>query len=329
MAVEHALTVDSIHAARAALGDDVRTTPIWEWKSDAVRETLGTDTSLVLKLELLQYAGSFKPRGALTVMRNLSREALDAGVTALSGGNHAIAVAYAARVVGTTAKVVIPRTASAVRIERCRALGAEVVLVEDVHEAFRRVHEIEASEGRTFVHPFEGPYTALGNATLGLELMEQTASAPLDAVVVSVGGGGLIAGVAAAVKLTRPACVVYAVEPEGADTLFRSFQSGEPEALDRVRTIADSLGAPHAAPYSLALCRQYVDEVVLVDDDAMCRAMALMFSDLKLACEPAGAAATAAVWGPLRERLLGKRVGIVGLRQQHRRPDLRELRGPR
>jgi threonine dehydratase len=135
--------------------------------------------------------------------------------------------------------------------------------------------------------------------------------APLDAVIVPIGGGGLCAGIAAAVKQALPACAVYGVEPEGADTMSRSLRSGRPESLDRVRTIADSLGAPHAAPYSLALCQRFVDDVVLVDDDAICRAMALLFADMKLACEPAGATATAALRGPLAGRLAGKRVGVI------------------
>ena len=130
-------------------------------------------------------------------------------------------------------------------------------------------------------------------------------------MIVPIGGGGLCAGVAAAVKQALPGCVVYGVEPEGADTMYRSFASGKPETLDRVRTIADSLGAPYAAPYSFALCRRFVDEVVLVDDDAICRAMALLFADMKLACEPAGATATAALRGPLAAPLAGKRVGVI------------------
>jgi threonine dehydratase len=182
-----------------------------------------------------------------------------------------------------------------------------------VHEAFARVREIEESEGRTFVHPFEGPRTALGTATLGLEWWEQSRAEglALDAVVVPIGGGGLIGGVAAAIKQLAPSCAVYGVEPEGADTMYRSFRSGHTESLDKVRTIADSLGAPHTAPYSLGLCRRFVDEVVLVDDAAICRAMALLFDDVKLACEPAAAAATAALCGPLRSRLAGKRVGVM------------------
>jgi threonine dehydratase len=305
-------SLEEIRATHRRLAAHVRETPSWAWRSDALHHAAG-DADVVLKLELFQHSGSFKLRGALAVMLDLPPGALARGVTALSAGNHAIAVAYAARVVGTSAKVVVPRTASPVRVARSRAYGAEVLLVEDVHEAFERVREIERVEGRAFVHPFEGPRTALGTATLGLEWWDQAAAlgAPLDAVVVPIGGGGLCAGVAAAVKQLDPACAVYGVEPVGADTMTRSLASGKPEAIDRVRTIADSLGAPHAGPYSFALCRRYVDEVVLVDDDAIRRAMALLFADMKLACEPAGAAATAALCGPLRERLAGRRVGVL------------------
>jgi threonine dehydratase len=216
-------------------------------------------------------------------------------------------VGYAARVLGTTAKVVMPKNANPGRVAGCRRYGAEVVLVADVHEGFEAVERIAAEEGRTFVHPFEGPRTALGTATLGLELCDQLAAREieLDAVVVPIGGGGLCAGVAAAVKLARPGCKIFGVEPIGADTMHRSFAAGAPASIDAVRTIADSLGAPHAAPYSFELCRTYVDELVHVDDDQIRGAMELLFCEAKLAAEPAAAAATAAILGPLRERLAG------------------------
>ena len=313
LTAHRAPTLSEIRAAHGHIAPHVRLTPVWPWQSDALRARVAKDTDVVLKLELLQHGGSFKPRGALQNMLVMSDDARARGVTAVSAGNHAIAVAFAATVVGTTAKLVVPRTASPVRIAMCRAYGGDVELVDDVHEAFARVREIEQTEGRTFVHPFEGPLTALGTATLGLEFAEQAAAlgAPLDALIVPVGGGGLIAGMSAAVKQAYPDCVVYGVEPEGADTMYRSFQSGQPEKLDRVRTIADSLGAPHAAPYSFALTRQFVEEIVLVSDDAMCEAMALLYADVKLAPEPAGAAATAALLGPLRDRLAGRRVGAI------------------
>jgi threonine dehydratase len=302
-------TLETIRATRARLGDRVVTTPVRLWQDGALSRSVGAETRVFLKEELFQHTGSFKPRGALAVMLDLAPDQLARGVTAVSAGNHALAVAYAAAALGTTAKVVMPKSANPFRVEGCRGLGTTVELVDNVHQAFDRVHEIEAREGRTFVHPFEGPKTALGTATVGLELVEQTDG--LDAVIVPIGGGGLCAGVAAAVKLASPRTLVLGVEPEGADSMHRSFAAGSPQSIEAVRTIADSLGAPHAAPYSFGLCRRYVDELVLVSDDALRRAMYLLFASAKLAVEPAGAAATAALCGPLLERLRGKRVGLI------------------
>ena len=303
------MTLDEIREARRRLGDLILQTPLGRWQADELSRAAGAATEVLLKLELFQHAGSFKPRGALTVMLALSKEQLARGVTAVSAGNHAMAVGYAARALGTTAKVVMPKSANPARVEGSRAYGAEVELVDDVHQAFARVKEIEATEGRTFVHPFEGPLTALGTATLGLELCEQAGR--LDAVIVPIGGGGLCAGVAAAVKLAQPGCKVYGVEPEGADSMHKSFAAGSPQSIDKVRTIADSLGAPYAAPYSFALCKANVDELCLVTDDQLRAAMGLLFRAAKLAVEPAGAAATAALCGPLRAKLEGKRVAII------------------
>jgi threonine dehydratase len=302
-------TLSEIRNARQRLGDLVVETPVWRWRSRELAELLGPETEVFLKLELFQHTGSFKPRGALLVMLDLDREALARGVTAVSAGNHAIAVAYAAQLLGVTAKVVMPKTANPARVARCRAYGAEVVFVDDVTQAFERVRQIEAEEKRAFIHPFEGPLTALGTATVGLEFCEQAPG--LDAVIVPIGGGGLCAGVSTAVKRILPGCQVFGVEPSGADSMHRSFASGRPESIPAVRTIADSLGAPHAAPYSFALCRQNIDELVMVEDDALRQAMARLFREVKLAVEPAGAASTAALCGPLKERLRGKRVGLL------------------
>src|SRR5438105_7301354 len=161
-------------------------TPVWRWRSDALERAVGPGTDVLLKLELFQHSGSFKPRGALCTMRALSREQLARGVTAVSAGNHAMAVGYAARALGTTAKVVMPKNANPARVEGSRDYGAEGELGDDVHRAFDRVKEIEEKEGRAFIHPFEGPLTALGTATLGLELCEQAGE--LDAVIVPIGG---------------------------------------------------------------------------------------------------------------------------------------------
>lgn len=312
------ISIAAIRSARAGLGDAIRETPLWRWDSPALRRAWGVsdddrDSALLLKLELFQVSGSFKARGALTVMRTLDEAARARGVTAISAGNHALAVAQAARALGTHAKLVVPRSANPLRVAGCRELGAELVLVDDIHQGFAEVERIAAEEGRTFVHPFEGPGIALGTATLGLELLDQAAAlgVELDAVIVPIGGGGLCAGVAAAIKLARPSCKVFGVEPEGADSMHRSFAAGAPVRLEAVRTIADSLGAPYALPYSFELCRTHVDELVMIDDDQIRAAMRLLFRDAKLAVEPAAAAATAALLGPLRERLRGSRVAVI------------------
>ena len=306
-------TLDAIRANRARLGDLVLTTPIRELVDDAVAAAVGATTRVWLKEELFQRTGSFKPRGALTVMLDLDAAQLARGVTGVSAGNHAISLAYSSRLLGTTAKVVMPRTANAFRVQLCRELGADVELVENVTEAFARVREIEANEGRTFVHPYEGPKTALGTATLGMEFVDQVSAAggTLDAVIVAAGGGGLTGGVACAVKQMSPDTAVYVVEPEGADTMYRSFIEGSPQSIDAVRTMADSLGAPRCEPYSFALNRRFVDEVVLVSDDQIRDAMRLLFRSAKLVTEPAAAAALAALMHPLRARLDGKSVGVV------------------
>ncbi len=303
-------TLDAIAAARARLGEHVRRTPAWRWVPGVCPASFTeAGISATLKLELWQPAGSFKCRGALLHAWELDEAARTRGVTAVSAGNHAMAVAYAAAAVGTTAKVVMPRSADAFRVQQSQKLGAEVILVDDVHAAFAEVERIVASEGRSFIHPFEGYTPALGTATAGLEFIEDAPD--LDAVIVPIGGGGLCAGISAAIKQAAPTCQVFGVEPVGADSMRRSLAAGSVQTLEAVQTIADSLGAPHAAPYSFALCQRFVDDVVTVDDDALCRAMVELFEGAKLAVEPAGAAATAALLGPLRERLRGKHVGLV------------------
>jgi threonine dehydratase len=306
-------SIEDIRANRNRLGGLVVTTPIRLVADKALGAALGESTRVYLKEELFQRTGSFKPRGALTVMLDLDAVALDKGVTGVSAGNHAISLAYSARILGTTAKVVMPETADPFRIRLCRDFGGIVELVANVHDAFDRAAEISKDEGRSFVHPFEGPKTALGTASVGLELVEQTAAAggTLDAVIVAVGGGGLSGGVACAVKQMIPTAAVYGVEPVGADSLYKSLEAGEPKSIDAVRTIADSLGAPRCEPYSFELNRQFVDEVVLVTDEQIRTAMRMLFQSAKLVTEPAGAAAFAGLMYPLRERLQGKSVGIV------------------
>ena len=298
-----------IRATAALLAGRVARTPVLDWASPELAARLAPGTSVSLKLELFQHTGSFKARGALAVMLDMTPEALARGVTAVSAGNHAIATAWAARELATHAKVVMLASANPARVARARSYGAELVMVADVAEAFATAERIGREEGRAFVHPFEGPLTARGTATVGLEWLEQAPD--LDAVLVPVGGGGLLAGIACAVKQLRPGCRVIGVEPEGADSMWRSFAAGSPQRLERVATIAYSLGAPYALPYSYGLCRRYTDEIVRIPDASMVDAMRLAFATLKLTLEPAGAAATAALLGPLREPLAGKRVGVL------------------
>lgn len=303
------ITLEDIRAARRQLGSRIRLTPVQSLSGPAVEAALAAGTRALMKLELFQHTGSFKARSALLNALLLPEAERARGVCAISAGNHAIAVAFAASTVGTSAKVVMKQDSNPFRIEQCRRYGAEVELVADVHVGFRRVQEIAEAEGRTFIHPYEGLRVASGTGTLGLEFLEQAPD--LEAVIVPIGGGGLAAGVSSAVKLVNPACQVFGVEPFGADTMYRSFASGRPESIDRVRTIADSLGAPFALPISFALCRASIDDIVRVEDAELVAAMRFLLEHAKLAVEPAGAAATAALLGPLRERLAGRRVGLI------------------
>jgi threonine dehydratase len=300
--------IAEIERTAEAIRHAVVETPVWRWDTPEIDEVVGAGTEVHLKLELFQRTGTFKARGALVNALRLDADQRRRGITAVSAGNHAIAAAWAASVVGTSAKVVMLSGASRIRRARCEAYGAEVVLADDVHTAFEMVKAIERDEGRTLLHPFEGEGVALGTGTLGFEFHRQ---AGLDAAIVPIGGGGLCAGVAAALKQLDPGVRVYGVEPEGADTMSRSFARGEPVGIEAVHTIADSLGAPYAMPYSFGVCRRFVDAIVTVSDDELRAAMVRLFTGMKLAVEPAGAAATAALVGPLRERLAGQRVGLI------------------
>ena len=200
-------------------------------------------------------------------------------------------------------------TASALRIAAARAYGAEVIISTDGRTAFALADEIRGAERRTFIHPFDGRNVTLGTSGVGVEFLDQAGH--LDAIVVAIGGGGLMAGVAAAVKQMQPSCLVLGVEPLGADVMSRSFRAAAPQRMERIDTIADSLAPPMTTQATYDLCRRFVDDIVTVSDDAICAALALLYRDAKLAVEPAGAAAAAAVLGPLAARLRGKRTGVV------------------
>ena len=307
--MDSSLTLENIRKARKRLSGLIVETPLFHWKTPVTDQLFGDGTEVFLKLELFQRTGTFKARGALTVMMNLTKDQLARGVTAVSAGNHAIAVAYAAKVLGASAKIVMKQGANRFRIGKTRAYGAEIVFAEDFHIAFEEAGRLQREEGRSFVHPFEGPYTFLGAATCGLEFAEQAPN--LDAMIIGIGGGGLAAGVSSALKLLQPGVKIYGVEPYGADTMYRSFKSGRAETIAEIKTIADSLGAPMSLPLGVAICRKNLEGIIRIQDDEMIAAMKVLAEDMKLMVEPAGAAALAALMGPLNKRLKNKRIGIL------------------
>jgi len=300
-------TAGMIAAMRRDLAPWVATTPVFA-RGDIAAGPEGA--TLQFKFEQLQNAGTFKARGAFANILALDAGQKARGVTAISAGNHAIAVAYAAQKLGVPAKVVMLASANPARLALARACGAEVLLAADGATGFQMVADIQAAEGKFFVHPFNGLHTVLGTATLGAEWAEQ-ALGGLDAVVLPIGGGGLAAGVATALRLAMPDVAIYGVEPEGANGMARSFATGGPVKMGAMSSIADSLCAPHTEAYSYALCRRAIDDLVTIGEGELRAAMRLLFTELKLAVEPACAAATAAVCGPLRERLAGQRVGVL------------------
>jgi len=299
-----------IVAQRALLEPHIRTTPIYN------RFDLPglADTSIQFKFELLQVTGTFKARGAFSNLLALDPEQKTAGVTAFSAGNHAVAVAYAAMQLGLNAKVVMLNTANPARVALAQQFGAEVLMADNSADGFNMVDAIQRAEGRAFVHPFTTLPTILGTTTLGAEWAEQAQASDfggLDAVILPIGGGGLAAGVARAFKLITPDVTIYGVEPEGADVMAKSFINGAPVRMGAMISIVDSLMAPHTEAYSFGLCHRHIDALTTVTDDQVRRAMRLLFNDMKLAVEPACAVATAAALGPLRERIEGKRVGVL------------------
>ena len=283
-------------------------TPVTPLTSALISKVL--DGSMIhLKLECFQHTGTFKARGALSVAQAIPSENKVGGITAASAGNHAIAAAWAARQCGLSAKVVMQSTANPFRVALARAESAEVIMKDGGLATFGEAERLQREEGRTFIHPFEGLNTSLGTAGIGLEFLEDVPD--LEAVIVAVGGGGLISGIAAAVKAINPACKVYGVEPAGADSMSRSIAARRPVSLDRVDTIADSLAPPMALPLGHALCSAYVDDMVTVTDDEICSGMVILQQEAKLAVEPAVGAVMAGIMLPLRNRLKGKRVGLV------------------
>jgi threonine dehydratase len=245
-----------------------------------------------LKAENLQRTGSFKVRGAVNAVLQLSPEQRHQGVITLSAGNHGLALAYAAQVVGTQCVVVVRDDAPITKLEAIRRYGAKIVLTplaqwQERLEAEQRARDLH------LVHPFDDPAVAAGQGTVGLEIL--AAVPDVCTVVVPIGGGGLISGIAVAVKQQRPTTRIIGVEPEQAPCVSESLAAGHPVAPSRLDTIADGLAAPYTRPLTLALIQRYVDEVRTVADAAIIEALKLIALRGKLVVEPAGAAAVAAL----------------------------------
>ena len=280
---------DRFEDARARVSVSVHRTPLL--RSRTLSALAGVP--VYLKCENLQKTGAFKVRGALNRLLTLSDEERAAGVVTISAGNHAQAVAWAASAAGVRAVVVMPEHASPAKVEASRGYGAEVVLHGDAKAAFAKAFSLAEERGLRFVHPFDDEEVVAGHGSCALEIMEDLPD--VGTVVVPVGGGGLISGIAAAVAAVRPRVDVWGVEPEGADAMRRSLASGKAETLDRVDTVADGLAAPMAGVLNHALVAAFARGVVTVSDEEIVGAMRTLLERTKLLVEPAGAAGLAAL----------------------------------
>jgi threonine dehydratase len=283
-------TLDDVERAARNLGDRVNRTPLLS--SRTLSELSGAPVAL--KAELFQRTGSFKPRGALTRIDALSAQERGRGVISISAGNHAQALAYASAREGVDCLVVMWQGASPLKMAAARGYGAELdVTSADVDEAFARLSELVEKTGRTLVHPFDDPYVIAGQGTVGLEVIDDMPA--VEIVVVPVGGGGLVSGIAAAIKGRNPSARVVAVEPEGSAALHDSLAAGEQRRADGGRSIADGLVCPVIGDGCFAIARELVDGSVTVTDDEIRAGFRFLYERAKLACEPAGAAATGAL----------------------------------
>ena len=292
------ITLADVQAARERIAPHVRKTPILHWRDDCW-----------LKLEQLQHSGSFKARGACNRLFALGDEALRAGVVTASGGNHGLGCAWAAKERGTQATVYLPERAPQSTATRLVELGAKVTRHgRDWDDAWTVAVEHAKHSGALLVHPFEDDEVIAGQGTIGVELLEQLQR--VDVAVVAIGGGGLIGGVALALKSLAPSVRVVGVEPTGATAMKDSLAAGRLVALERVDTIAGTLAPRAVGPNTLALAARYVDEIVLVSDDELRAAMRRLWQESRLLVEPAGAAAVAAVAGG-HVATAGKRVAVL------------------
>lgn len=284
-----------IRGAVARIRGRVRRTPLLD--PGPVRTPLwpaGTEAALWLKLECLQVTGSFKARGAINRLASLDPAELTRGVVTASGGNHGLAVAYAARSMGVPALIYLPRSTPPAKADKLRAWGAEPVIAGEVWDDANTAALAAARErDMAYVHPFADPAVIAGQGTLGLEILEQVPEA--DTLIVAIGGGGLIAGVAAAAKALKPGIRIVGVEPIGAPTLFESLRAGRLVTLDRIETAAGTLAPRRSMPINLDMIRQHVDRILLVSDDEMRDAARWLWFEAAVAAELSGAAALAAL----------------------------------
>ena len=275
-------TLQDIHEARERLKPHIRHTPLL--RAEKIEKAVGCQ--LYLKPETLQITGAFKIRGALNKSLSLPKEAIANGLIATSSGNHAQGLAYAARMLGVKALLVIPVTAPKAKIANTRALGAEVILFDgDTAARWKRVHEIAAENNYAVVHAFEDPLVMAGQGTIGCEILEDLED--VDTVIVPVGGGGLISGIATAIKETKPSVRVIGAEPALTPKYFHSRKNKERTSLPLKNTIADGLrlSVPGQNPYPII--EKYVDEIVLVEDEHIVAGMRALARDAKLIAEPA------------------------------------------
>jgi threonine dehydratase len=248
---------------------------------------------ILMKREDLQPVFSFKLRGAYNKLANLPQEALDAGVICSSAGNHAQGVALAAKKRNVRAIIVMPITTPTIKVDAVRALGGEVILHGDTYDdAYARARKLEKEQGLTFIHPFNDPAVIAGQGTIGRELLDQLEE-EAQAVFVPIGGGGLIAGIAAYVKGKKPQMKIIGVEPEDSAAMKESLEAGELVTLEHVGIFADGVAVRRVGDETFRLCRQLVDEVVTVDTDQICAGIRDIFEDTRSIVEPAGALAVA------------------------------------
>jgi threonine dehydratase len=299
------VTPADVLRASAAIGNRLHRTPLFTSK------TLGhaAGARVYLKAELFQKTGSFKPRGLLAKLTSLSPEERSRGVITVSAGNAAAALAYGAALEAIDCLVVMWRGASEAKIAAVRAFGAAVDLeAAGPEEAFDRVADVTARTGRTFVHPFDDDVVIAGHGSLGLEIVEDRPD--VETVVVPVGGGGLISGIAVAVKAARPHARVVGVEPDGSAALGKALAAGQPVRIVP-RSIADGLNAPFAGERCLAVCRDLVDAAITVSEDEIAAGFRFLYTRAKLAAEPAGAAAVAAVLAGKIPEMTASTVAVV------------------